>query len=97
MLVLALARVASAFHQTICCAFATVVTLLAPGVPNLYQEAFQEEFNIKDHLHLMGVPLVILTFLGAQLPGALDHPSTQTAAAVALILPPDQVKHTQGL
>ena len=44
----------------------------------------------------MGVPLVILTFLGAKLPGALDHPSTKAAAAVALILPPDQVNYTQG-
>jgi len=71
LLVLALARLASAFHQPTCSAFATVVTLLAPGVANL-----------------MGVALVILTFLGAQLPGALDHPSNQAAAAVALILPP---------
>ena len=45
----------------------------------------------------MGVPLVILTYLGAQLPRALHHPSTQAAAAVTLILPPDQIKHTQGL
>ena len=89
MLVLAFARVASAFHQPTCSALATVVALLAPGVPNLYQEAFQEEFNIKDHLHLMCVPLVILTFLGAQLPGTLDHPSTEAAAAVTLILPPE--------
>ena len=76
LLVLALAKVASAFHQPTCSARATVLALLAPGVPNLYQEAFQEEYILKGHLHLMGVPLVILTLLGAQLPGALHHPST---------------------
>ena len=40
----------------------------------------------------MGVPLLVLALLGALLPAALDHPSTQAAAAVALILPPAKVK-----
>ena len=40
----------------------------------------------------MCVTLLVLAFLRAQLPRALDHPSTQAAAAVALILPPAKVK-----
>ena len=45
----------------------------------------------------MRVTLIVLTFLGAQLPCAFDHPSTQAAAPVALILPPGKLNHTQGL
>ena len=40
----------------------------------------------------MGVPLLVLALLGALLPAALHHPSTQAAAAVALILPPAKAK-----
>ena len=44
----------------------------------------------------MCVPLLVLAFLGAHLPAAIHHPSAQAAAAVALVLPPAKLNHTQG-
>ena len=40
----------------------------------------------------MCVTLLVLALLGALVLAALDHPSTQAAAAVALILPPAKDK-----
>ena len=48
------------------------------------------------NVHLMCVTLLVLALLGALILAALDHPSTQAAAAVALMLPPAKVIHTQG-
>ena len=45
LIVLALARVPSAFHQPACSALATVVALLAPGVANLLGRHLSEIFD----------------------------------------------------